>query len=271
MCLIFVGYRHHPRYPLVVAANRDEFYARPTAPAAFWSDAPDLLAGRDLLGRGTWLGITRAGRFAAVTNFRSGAENRKDAPSRGLLVSGFLSSRADARSYLQALEGAAAQYNGFNLLLGDGERLCFFSNRDRGARELAPGLYGLSNHLLDTPWPKVVEGKRRLQALLDDDRWCEESVLELLFDREPAPEADLPDTGVSRAFERALSAIFIEGGAYGTRSSTVLTVDREGRARFVERTYEPATLAPSTVEFEFTVQSDIESSLGASGVFREGR
>ncbi len=264
MCLIFVGHRHQRRYPLVIAANRDEFYARPTAPAAFWDDAPDLLAGRDLLGHGTWLGVTRAGRFAAVTNFRSAAEPHKDAPSRGALVSGFLTSRADPRSYLEALERTAHRYNGFNLLVGDGEQLCFYSNREGVVRTLAPGLCGLSNHLLDTPWPKVVQGKRRLQALLDAPEWSEQRAFELLFDREPAPEAELPDTGVSRAYERALSAIFIEGGVYGTRSSTVLTRNDQGAVRFVERTYEPGTLTSTTVAFEFVVRRDGQSSASDS-------
>ena len=164
MCLILFAHRVHPAYPLVVAANRDEWFRRPTAPAAFWPDAPEVFAGRDLEQRGTWLGVTRRGRFAALTNYRDPGSNRPDAPSRGALVSAFLRSQAPPMAYLERLRDESARYNGFSLLAGDRDTLGYFSNREGEIRELAPGLYGLSNSLLDVAWPKVESGKSRLAA-----------------------------------------------------------------------------------------------------------
>jgi uncharacterized protein with NRDE domain len=167
MCLILIAWQAHPDYPLVVAANRDEFFARPTAAAAFWPDAPQVLAGRDLEAGGTWLGVSRQRRFAALTNYREGGRQRVDARSRGALVADFLTSRASPVAYLTQLETAAAEYNGFNLVVGDGESLAYYSNRGDGQpRWLKPGIYGLSNHLLDTPWPKLASAKAAFAAAL---------------------------------------------------------------------------------------------------------
>src|SRR5262245_40888588 len=167
MCLILIAHRAHPAYPLVVAANRDEWFRRATAPAAFWREAPEVFAGRDLEQHGTWLGVTRHGRFAALTNYRHPGSNRAEAPSRGGLVSAFLRSRVSPTEYLERLRDVAARYNGFSLLARDGTTLCYFSNREGEIRNLAPGIYGLSNSLLDVPWPKVQSGKTRLAAVLD--------------------------------------------------------------------------------------------------------
>ena len=166
MCLILVAWRVHADYPLVVAANRDEFFARPTAPAAFWNDAPQVLAGRDLDAGGTWMGVTRSGRFAALTNFRDPAQNRIGAPSRGALVAGFLRGREAPQTYFEGIAARRRECNGYNLLACDGETLCWSSNMGGRPRSLAPGVYGVSNHLLDTPWPKVGAGKTALAHAL---------------------------------------------------------------------------------------------------------
>ena len=241
MCLIALAHEAHPRHRLVVAANRDEFHARPTAPAAWWSDAPDLLAGRDLRDGGTWMGVTRAGRFAAVTNYRDAAPPRPGAPSRGALVADFLRGSVDAEAYMAELSTRAAEFNGFNLLVGDGEGLFYLSNRAPGVRRLDPGVYGLSNALLDTPWPKVVRAKGAMRAALasaDADGW-ESGLWEMLGDRVVAADDELPDSGVGADRERLLSPPFIASDVYGTRSSTVMTIGRDGEVTFVERSAGP--------------------------------
>jgi uncharacterized protein with NRDE domain len=238
MCLILLARDVHPDYALIVAANRDEFYDRPTAPAARWEDAPGVLGGRDLQAGGTWLGIDRSGRFAAVTNYRQG---RREAPaprSRGLLVSEFLVSSVDPRRYVERSAAEADRYNGFNLLAGDAKDLLYFSNRGGPVRALEPGIYGLSNHLLDTPWPKVTATKGALEVLLArDPAELVPRLFELLSDRFQAEDHLLPRTGVSLAWERLLSAAFIVSDGYGTRSSTVVLVGRDGRIAFEERTF----------------------------------
>jgi len=231
MCLILAAWRTHPEFPLVMAANRDEFHARPTAPAGPWAEDPRVLGGRDLEAGGSWLGVREDGRFAAVTNVREpGAP--KGVRSRGLLVQDFLLGETDARSFAAGIRDG--DHSGYNLLVADDRSLWYRSNRDGGARELPPGVYGLSNHLLDTPWPKLVIAKARfLMALeaLPDTR----AMFELLEDRETVPDPDLPRTGLTLEWERKLSAIFVEAGAYGTRASTVLIRDREGCLDLEER------------------------------------
>jgi uncharacterized protein with NRDE domain len=238
MCLILIAYHAHPGYKLVVAANRDEFYERPTAPLAFWDDAPEVLAGRDLKAGGTWLGITRAGRFAALTNYRDPSRVLPDAPSRGQLVGTYLREVESARAALERLAAQAGAYNGFNLLLGDGEGLFYYSNLTGGYRALEPGLYGLSNHLLDTGWPKLRRGLAKLREVLGQRSNPDpDDLLSLLTDRTPAPDNELPNTGVPLEWERWLSPMFIKAPGYGTRSSTVLLVSDAGCARMIERTW----------------------------------
>lgn len=238
MCLIVLAWEMHPRWRLVAAANRDEFHARPTAAADWWPQAPGVLAGRDLKEGGTWLGVTRSGRFAAVTNVREPQRYLTGAPSRGHLPGNFLLSRAPSLAYLAGLMPLAMAYNGFNLLVMDGTTLGYFSNRAMGLRTLPPGVYGVSNALLDTPWPKVVRAKDDLRAALalDDDDALEARLFESLARRDPAPDAELPRTGVEAERERALSSAFIVTPEYGTRSSTVLLVGRDGEVRMTERT-----------------------------------
>lgn len=240
MCLIFIAYRMLPQCPLLLIANRDEFYQRPTATAGFWPQAPQVLGGLDLEGGGSWFGVTRSGRLAAITNYRNLAEVSgvgADKRSRGLLVSDFLTGSAAPAEYLGELALQPENYRGFNLLIGDIDGLHYYSNRGAEPRRLAPGIYGLSNHLLDTPWPKVAEGKRALMQLLRRGLPSEEELFALLADRTVAPDSLLPETGLSRDWERLLSSRFIHGPDYGTRASTLLLVEPQGSARFCERSF----------------------------------
>jgi uncharacterized protein with NRDE domain len=238
MCLILFAYRIRPDYPLVLAANRDEFYARPTAPLGFWQDQKKILAGRDLKARGTWMGAAADGRWAAITNYRDPAAHKADAPSRGRLVVDFLAGDTPPLAYLENLRLQSRRFNGFNLLVGDRADLFFFSNRNGRIQRLHPGLYGLSNHLLDTPWPKVARGKQRLGRLLAAaGPIASEAVFDLLGDRTPAPDRSLPKTGVGPEWERRLSPLFITSRDYGTRSSSLLLMNRAGALRITERTF----------------------------------
>ncbi len=257
MCLILLAYDCHPAYRLVVAANRDEFLARPTAPAAFWDDAPHLLAGRDLLEGGTWLGITRSGRFAALTNYRDPAAYRQEKPSRGRLVSDFLRSDLTIPSYRELLHREGRRYNGFNLIFGTTEELWYFSSRENLSVPLTPGIHGLSNHLLDTPWPKVSRGREALARLIAPGGAIDpDDLFALLADTTPAPDHLLPDTGVGIERERLLSPLFISTPAYGTRSSTVLLLGRDGQATFRERTFDAGKEQPRTGVFRFGIESN---------------
>ena len=233
MCLVLVVWRVHPQYPCVVAANRDESHARPTARAGWWPDHPQILAGRDLKAGGTWLGVTRTGRFAALTNYRDPEQRREDAPSRGALVASMLESSASVAEGLAHLSKVGANYNGFNLIFSDGERLGIYESMRGAGRELGPGIYGLSNHLLDTPWPKVQHAKSRLErALLDMSDTA--PVLALLRDDRPAPGEQLPQTGLRLEWERLVSSAFVRASDYGTRCSTIIRFEALGRAYFDE-------------------------------------
>ena len=254
MCLILTALDSHRNYPLVIAANRDEFYDRPTAPAAFWGDRPWMLGGRDLTAGGTWLGIDRRGRFAAVTNYRQGERETAAPRSRGLLVSDFLAAGIDAGTYVTQVERESALYNGFNLLVGDARELRYFSNREGRARVLGTGIYGLSNHLLDTDWPKVTSSKSALRALLSDaGAELVPSLFALLADRRQAVDESLPQTGIGLQWERLLSSAFISSQEYGTRSSTVVLVGRDGGILFVERRFGPGGVPAGEARYEFQV------------------
>jgi len=250
MCLLLMAYEVHPRYRLILLANRDEFYDRPTAAAAYWEDAPNLLAGRDLVHGGTWLGITGGGRLAALTNYREPHAARKHAPSRGALASDFLKSETGAKDYLERLRGAGLAYNGYNLLVGDPEDLYCYSNKSGEVARLVPGIHGLSNHLLDTPWPKVVRGRNALAELAAAGKVSLADLFAVLADRAQAPDEQLPDTGVGLEMERLLSSIFITSARYGTRCSTVLLIDRDGRMTLVERSFNGGAASRSEVRFE---------------------
>jgi len=254
MCLFFCAFEIHPKYRLIIAANRDEFYERPSQPAAFWPEAPELLAGKDLQGGGTWFGITRSGRIAAITNYRDPRAHRNDAPSRGLLLTDYLLGSADPAGYLERVSRKGAAYNGFNLIAGTPRELYYTSNRKDGVIALTPGLYGLSNHLLDTPWPKVARGKAAFGELLSRDGDPDpESRLEIQSDRSIMEDRLLPETGIGLDWERILSARFIVSPVYGTRSSTLLLVDREDRVTFIERNFNSSPGPGETARIEFAI------------------
>ncbi|MBI3525136.1 MAG: NRDE family protein [Betaproteobacteria bacterium] len=255
MCLVLLAWQAHPQYPLVVAANRDEFFLRPTASVHFWEDAPQVLAGRDLAAGGTWMGVTRQGRFAALTNFRESAKSPPAAPTRGKLVSNFLLGTMSAKDYLADLTLRANTYNGFNLLCGNLDaNLWHFSNRGRAEpRQLAAGIYGLSNHLLDTPWPKVAQGKSDMRKALEALPQ-EAPLFELLHDENIHEDGKLPRTGISLEWERALSAAFVQMPGYGTRSSSVLRLDRQGYVCFDEQTWHADARLGNRNRYRFQLQ-----------------
>ncbi|NJD31753.1 MAG: NRDE family protein [Gammaproteobacteria bacterium] len=253
MCLLVLAWMKHPRYRLVVAANRDEFHDRPAAPLGWWNDDARVLGGRDLRAGGTWLGLTRDGRFGVVTNYRDlEAAPAADSPSRGRLVPEFLAGDSAPGSFVRRLNGSASSYAGFNLLVGGPDALHYFSNRDAGGpRELAPGIYGLSNHLLDSPWPKLVRTRERFAALLAADDVDATALFDLLADRERAGPAGLPDTGLSPEWERVLSSPFVVNERYGTRCSTVLLLGQDARTVVHERRFDATGRQTGATRFEF--------------------
>lgn len=230
MCLILFAYKIDPEFKLVVAANRDEFYERPTASVHFWQDHPHILAGRDLKQLGTWMGITTTGRFAALTNYRDPSEVTEGKRSRGELVGDFLKEdNTDPEVYLEKVTKNKDKYPGFNLLIGDKNDLYYYSNKSNEVKKLEPGIYGLSNHLLNTDWPKVKRGIVGLEQIINqrDAETMDERLLNLLQNADPAPDESLPKTGVSLEWERVLSPMFIKSEGYGTRSSTVLKMTND--------------------------------------------
>lgn len=242
MCLIVFAWQVVPGAPLIAAANRDEYYDRPATPAASWPENPNIFAGRDLQGGGSWMGITRQGpqgsRFAALTNIRGPHERRADAPSRGALVADYLAGDLGAEDYIRTIANGSAAYNGFNLVLGDRDKLYWYSNRglddERNGKELAPGIYGISNGLLDAPWPKVVRTKAQFASLLCQGA-PEDAYFEMLADTTRASDLRLPDTGIALDLERVLSAVCIETAGYGTRTSTVVKLYADSPAELHER------------------------------------
>lgn len=235
MCLILFAWKAHPGYELVVAANRDEWRDRPAAPAQWWDDTPHVLGGRDLKAGGTWLGVTRNGRFAALTNFRDPADRQSTAPSRGTLVTDFLRDKRTPHEFLEALATRAGQFNGFNLIAGDGTTLVCFGSRDASVRDIEPGVHGLSNHLLDEPWPKVTQGRNELGEIMKGGVDIE-ALFGILSDRRVAANDQLPNTGVGIERERDLAPALIVTPDYGTRCSTVLLMAPDGHVVFDERT-----------------------------------
>lgn len=245
MCLIVFAYKSHPEFPLIVVANRDEFYARATRPAHFWTEYPQVFAGRDLDSKeqGTWMGVNSAGRFAAVTNFREMDFNETTSKrSRGELTANFLSSNTPVTHYLETIEKEANNYKGFNLLLWDTENLFYASNRDKKTQALKPGIYGLSNGALDSPWPKVLQAKQQLTTQLQQS-FNAETLLKVMLNREQASDDQLPDTGIDIESERLLSACFIQSDSYGTRSSTVLLINKSNEMIFLEQNWNSFGLA----------------------------
>lgn len=248
MCLLALAWKAHPRFTLILAGNRDERHARPSAAAGFWEEAPEVLAGRDLEAGGTWLGVTATGRYAVVTNYREGLNPAKAPHSRGTLTADFLKSRITPQAYLHQVQSHAGEYGGFSLVVGDRDSLWYFANRGGAApAPVAPGVHALSNHLLDTPWPKVQAAKSRLRLLLDADTVTSEALFRLLADRTPADHG-LPDTGIGADLERRISSAFVQDPVYGTRCSTLLWMDARG-LRFSERRFDAAGAELETRQF----------------------
>jgi uncharacterized protein with NRDE domain len=240
MCLALIARDAHPGYSVVIAANRDEHHARAAAPASWWKEG--WIAGRDLEAGGTWLAVNRTGRFAFVTNVREPGRRDTNAPTRGALVTRVVADSQSAAKSVTDIVASSAAYNGFNLIAGDLASACWGSNRYKGVRELGPGIHGISNASMDAPWPKVVRSKAALGAWCASSNPSIESLFAILGDRTPAPDAQLPATGVSLEWERRLSAPFIVGKdvGYGTRCSTIVLLGRDGDARLVERTFDAA-------------------------------
>lgn len=253
MCLLVFSWKHHPRYRLILAGNRDEFHDRAAAPLNWWQDDPRILGGRDLKAGGAWLGVARSGRFGVVTNYRDLQAPIEGAPTRGNLVPRFLTSATSPKEFLDDLRGAAPRYSGFNLLVGGSRALYYFSNRGPNApAALGPGVYGLSNHLLDTPWSKLSRTKERFTRLLAQPDVSAESLFDILSDREPAAAEHLPSTGLPPDWERVVSAPFIVNDSYGTRCSSVLLVERNGRTILQERRFDAQGVQTGASRFEFT-------------------
>jgi uncharacterized protein with NRDE domain len=240
MCLIFLAFQHHPQFPIYLMANRDEFYQRPTARLHWWEEAPDLLAGKDLQAGGTWMGINKRGNFAALTNVRTPGAMKPAAPSRGELVTGFLQGSLSPADYAREVAAQREQYSGFNLLLGNTQTLWYVSTYDLvPVRQLTPGIYGLSNAALDTHWPKVAQGKAEFSRLLAPKVPDNAAMFQMMNQRDPAPDEQLPQTGEALPLERLLSARFIASESYGTRLTTRLTIDKAGWVEVEERSFHP--------------------------------
>ena len=243
MCLLVLAWQAHPRYRLIVAANRDEFHERPAAPLAQWPGPAGIIAGRDLRAGGTWLGVDARLRLGVITNFRDLQKPRQGAPSRGALIPAFLEQQTGPEKYFAELAGRACDYAGFNLLLADADSLWYGSNRARHfARSLPPGVYGLSNELLDTPWPKLVRVRSRFESWLHAAGASPvEELFAMLGDRTPGErEINAAPSSIAPELWRALSAPFVQHPAYGTRCSTVVLVETAGALRIVERRFDAA-------------------------------
>ena len=251
MCLIFFAWQAHPEYELVLAANRDEFHARPTAPADFWEAHPELLAGRDLEAGGTWMGVTRQGRFAAVTNYREHRQPVTSEKSRGALVTEYLLGGDVPGAAAASLEGDG--YSGFNLLMGAPGELAYVSNRGRGPETLRPGVYGLSNHLLNTGWPKVERGLERFAEAVNQSNPGTEFLFDIVTDRSRVGGTLPGGVPLKLAPEELMRHLFIQSPVYGTRSSTVLTISRQGRVYFEERSFSPDAEETNRAIYEFEI------------------
>jgi uncharacterized protein with NRDE domain len=255
MCLIFLSIQQHPVYKLIIAANRDEFYQRKTAPASYWNDHPEILGGRDLEAQGTWMAMNRNGKIAMVTNYRDLKNIKSSAPSRGALVTDFLFGNDSPENYAQSVEKKGSAYNGFNLITGSAEELWYCSNYKNGVDKLSPGLHGLSNHLLDTPWPKITRGLEKMKVVLSERQINPAKLYEVLSDDVRAADDKLPDTGVGIEKERMLSSMFIKSPGYGTRCSTIILIDQHDQVYFSERVYNLETFAYAQSIFEFAIEN----------------
>ena len=250
MCVLFFAHQTHPRYRLVFAGNRDEFYERPAEAADWWEDHPNILAGRDLEASGTWLGVTRNGRWSVVTNVRDLPAHHARDRSRGDLVKDFLAGSSSPEAYARQVFSERGEFNPFNLIVGDAEVVWIVSTHTDAPEELVPGIYGLSNATLDEPWPKVRRGREVFEKVLEEEEPDAEACLAFLHDSEHPPDNQLPNTGVEPDMERMLSPLFIASSRYGTRASSVILLSEDG-GRFVERSYLEGGVEGGTVDVEF--------------------
>jgi uncharacterized protein with NRDE domain len=253
MCLVFISINNHPDYKLIVAANRDEFYERKTLPAHFWEDHPHIVGGRDGEASGTWMAMSKHGKISMVTNYRDPFNINPKAPSRGQLVSDYLLNGERPNDYLNHVEKRGKAYNGFNLVVGTPDELYYYSNYKQGIERIPAGLHGLSNHLLNTPWPKVERGIEKMQSTLTSKSIEPTKLFDVLYDDQTAPKEKLPDTGVDKERELVLSSIFIKSPNYGTRCSTVVMVDRNNQVQYSERVYDLTTFDYTVNTFEFKI------------------
>lgn len=257
MCILFIAIEQHQDYPLIIAANRDEFFDRPTMASHFWEQDSDLLAGKDEMAGGTWMGATKQGRIASLTNIRDPKRMMDNARTRGELVKNFLTSDVSKQNYYDELRSSAPQYNGYNLLFGNWDDLVVYNNHLDTYESLKKGVYGLSNANLNSPWPKINKGMQALDAYCYDGHDIDPEVLfALLQDRHIADDELLPKTGVPLEWERKLSSIFINTEGYGTRSSTVLMVDKHQHLFWYERTYNELTECVDKRQFDFKIATD---------------
>jgi uncharacterized protein with NRDE domain len=254
MCLLLLANECRLKYKLIIAANRDEFYKRPTESAHFWAENKFLLAGKDLEGNGTWLGITKNGKFAALTNYRDMSKIKANAPTRGMLVINFLLENTEPKNYSKFLINKAGEFNGYNLIFGNVQKLFYFSNISKDFIEVKKGVHGLSNHLLDTPWPKVVKAKEEFEMLLKKEKINEEQIFNLLYDNTTFEENLLPQTGLSIEMEKLVSPIFTITKNYGTRSSTVILIDYNGNVSFTEKSFNNKKENFNTSHFDFKIE-----------------
>ena len=260
MCLIYFAINKHPNFRLIVLANRDEFYDRATEPAGFWSEHPAIIGGQDAAVSiknqlpGTWLGMTRTGRISFVTNYRDFKNIKADAPSRGQLVTSFLSSDYHPQEYLKNVSDQAHLYNGFNLVTGIENEFYYYSNIQKKIIKLDAGIYGVSNHLINTPWPKLIKGKDSFEHKITSGMELNPAeLLDLMTNEEIAADSDLPDTGIGIEKERMLSAMFIKSANYGTRNTTLIMIQNSGHVSFMERTYLNDRQKYQTLKFEFRI------------------
>lgn len=251
MCLLVFAWQHHPDYQLILAGNRDEFFARPTRAACWWQHPAGILAGRDLKAGGTWLGINRGGRFGVVTNFREMGNAAGTGPSRGQLIPAFLGSADSVDAFVEELSVRHEELSPFSLIFGDMNGLHYLSNRADSMRRIPPGIHGLSNHALNTPWPKLTRTRERFEKLLEAKEIDSGPLFEMLADRSQAGDEELPTTGLSKELEKRLSAPFITTPTYGTRCSTVMTIHKSGAVSFIERSFERDGASAGAVMFEF--------------------
>jgi len=251
VCLVVIAHRVHASFPLLIAGNRDEFHARPTQDARWWPDRPEILGGRDLQAGGAWLAVHRNGRFATVTNFRDAEPSVGNLSSRGELVTGFLQSDNPPIDYVSAIDGE--RYGGFNLLVGNGRELAYLSNRNGAHRVLPPGVYGVANATLDTPWAKVERSKSLLRSIIEADNVNETTLMRMLDDRKPARVEEVDASRLPFDKAHALTAPFVVLPDYGTRSSTVVIGDNSGQVTLTEKRFKPNGETSGQSDYRFRI------------------